>query len=336
MSRPLDVVGIGNAILDVLANVDDAFLDEHGMVKGSMTLIDAEQAEALYARMGQGVECSGGSAANTIVGLVSLGGRGAYIGKVKSDPPGRAFTGDIRAAGVEFATPQASSGPPTGRCLVLVSPDAQRTLQTFLGASAHLGPDDIDPDAIARARITYLEGYLWDPPQAKRAFLKAARIAHEAGRKVALTLSDSFCVDRHRDSFLDLVSNHVDVLLANEDEIVSLYQSRSFDEAVQRLRRDCEMAALTRGERGSVVVAGGEVDRIDPDPVERPVDTTGAGDLYASGFLFGLTHGYDPVDCGRIGSIAAAEVIRHFGARPQRPLAESVGGRLARIIHEAP
>ena len=323
-TRELDAVGIGNAIVDVLARTDDAFLADHGLLKGTMRLIDSATAETLYARMGPGIEMSGGSAANTMAGLASLGGRGAYIGKVRDDQLGAVFSHDIRAAGVAYTTPPALDGPPTARCLVLVTPDAQRTLNTYLGASVELGPADINPALIARAGVTYLEGYLWDPPQAKEAFRKAAELAHGAGRKVALTLSDPFCVDRHREDFLDLVDTHVDILFANEAEITALYDVRRFDDALQAVRVGCEIAALTRSERGSVVVAGEQVHVIDAAPIETVVDTTGAGDLYAAGFLYGLARGCDPARCARLGGMAAAEVISHMGARPATRLADLI------------
>ncbi|MEE8140245.1 MAG: adenosine kinase, partial [Alphaproteobacteria bacterium] len=290
------------------------------LIKGAMTLIDAAEAEALYSKMGSAVECSGGSAANTLAALASLGGKGAFIGKVRNDQLGGIFRHDIRAAGVAFDTAPSTDGPPTARCLIFVTPDAHRTMQTFLGACMELGPGDIDAQVIGRAKVTYLEGYLWDPPAAKEALKKAAGLAHEAGNKVALTLSDPFCVDRHRAEFKDLVANHVDILFANESEIFSLYEVDGFDEALQAVRGHCEIAALTRGEKGSVVLSGDEVHVIDAEPADRVADTTGAGDLYASGFLHGLTRGHDLASCGRIGSIAAAEVISHFGARPEADL----------------
>ena len=243
--------------------------------------------------MGPAVECSGGSAANTIAGLATLGGRGAFIGKVRDDQLGAVFRHDVRAVGVSFDTVPAADGAPTARCLILVTPDSQRTMQTYLGACVELGPDDIDEDAVAAAGITYLEGYLWDPPAAKEAFLKAARLAHAAGRQVSLSLSDPFCVDRHRAEFQGLVEEHVDVLFANQTEITSLYEVDDFDAALRRVRGHCRVAALTRGEKGSVVVGGGEVHVVDAEPVARVVDTTGAGDAYAAGFLFGLTGGRD-------------------------------------------
>ncbi len=328
MDNALDVVGIGNAIVDVLAHVDDAFLSENGIAKGAMTLIGPEEATRLYGKMGRTVECSGGSAANTMVGLASLGGPAGYIGKVRGDGLGETFTSDIRRTGVEFTTPHAQAGPPTGRCLILVTPDGERSMQTFLGASAHLEPGDIDPYTISRARIVYLEGYLWDPAPAKQAFLRAARIAHEARCRVALSLSDLFCVDRHRSSFQDLVLNHIDILFANEAEIVALYQAATFDEAVACIKGKCEIAALTRGPKGSVIVSGDEVYEVAAEPVEQVVDTTGAGDLYAAGFLYGLTHDQGIVASARIGGITAGEVIAHVGARPQTRLADLVRDRL--------
>jgi len=315
-----DVVGLGNAIVDVLVHADDAFLEGHGLTKGAMTLVDAGEAERLYGLLSDTVECSGGSAANTTVGLASLGGRAAYIGKVRDDALGAVFTRDIRAAGVAFASTPATDGPATARCLVLVSPDAQRTMQTFLGASASLAPADVDAETVRSAAITYLEGYLWDPPPAKEAFLKAAGLAHDAGRLVALSLSDSFCVDRHRKEFRDLVENHIDILFANEDEIVSLYEATGFDAAVAQLKGRCRWAALTRGPSGCVVLHEDDVVEVPAEPVDQVVDTTGAGDLFAAGFLHGLTRGADAALCGRLGGIAAAEVISHFGARPQRDL----------------
>jgi sugar/nucleoside kinase (ribokinase family) len=322
-----DVVGIGNALVDVIAHVDDAFLKTHDLVKGAMTLIDAGRADDLYAQMPPAVEVSGGSAGNTIAGVASLGGRSAYIGKVCDDQLGRVYRHDIRAAGVTFDVAADAAGS-TGRCLIAVTPDAQRTMQTYLGAGSDLGPEDVDPQLIANASVTYLEGYLWDPPRAKEAFLKAARVAHQAGRRVSLTLSDPFCVERHREEFLGLVQGHIDVLFANEVEICSLYQAQTFDEALQQVRGHCEIAALTRSEQGAVIVANGEVHVIDAEPVARVVDTTGAGDLYAAGFLYGLTHGLGIAACGRIGGIAAAEVISHFGARPEVSLADLVRGRI--------
>ena len=329
MATPqFDVLGIGNAIVDVLAQADDAFIESHGLTKGAMTLIDTATAEALYNDMGPGVECSGGSAANTIAGLASLGGRGAFIGKVHDDTLGKVFSHDIRALGVTFQTLPAVTGEPTARCLVFVTPDAQRTMQTFLGASTGLSLADVDEALVADAAVTYLEGYLWDPPQAKAAFIKAAETAHQAGRLVALSLSDPFCVDRHRDDFLTLVNDHVDVLFANEDEITALYQTDDFDKALQSVRGHCPIAALTRSAKGSVVVSGDAVHVIDAEPVATVKDTTGAGDSYAAGFLYGFTQGRDLAIAAHIGSIAAAEVISHLGARPETSLKELVARRL--------
>jgi sugar/nucleoside kinase (ribokinase family) len=315
-----DVAGIGNAIVDVLVRCEDKLLVENGLAKGAMTLIDAERAVALYEKLGPALEASGGSAANTMVGIASLGGKAAYIGKVRDDQLGQVFHHDIRKAGVHFETKPARGGAPTARCFVLITPDAQRTLQTFLGVSAELGPGDIDATLISRAGITYLEGYLFDPPLAKAAFRKAASIAHGAGRKVALTLSDAFCVDRHREDFLDLITGAVDILFANEAEIMSLFRVHDFDSALQAVRGHCEIAALTRSAKGSVIVADGEIHIIDAEPTSAVVDTTGAGDLFAAGFLFGLTQGRDVAVAARIGAIAAGEVIGHVGARPQTAL----------------
>lgn len=318
----LDVVGIGNAIVDVIAHADDAFLARHKLAKGTMTLIDEARAEKLYGHMGPGIEASGGSAGNTMAGLASLGGKGAYVGKVKDDQLGQVFRHDITAIGVRFPTPAAKNGPSTARCLILVTPDAQRTMNTYLGACVGLGPDDIDETEIAAAQVTYLEGYLFDPPQAKEAFRKAARAAHAAGRKVALSLSDPFCVGRYRAEFRELVQHHVDILFANEAEILSLYETDDFAAAARQVRGMCEVAALTRSEKGSVVVTAGETHEIPAAKVAKLVDTTGAGDLYASGFLYGFTRSKDLAGCGRLGSLCAAEVISHFGARPEEPLAK--------------
>ena len=324
----LDVLGIGNAIVDVLAHADEGFLVENELAKGAMTLIDAERSERLYDRMGPGIEVSGGSAANTMAGIAAFGGRAGFIGKLRDDQLGRVFAHDIRAAGVAFETPLAADGPSTARCLILVTPDAQRTMSTYLGACVELGPDEIDEAAVASAAITYLEGYLWDPPAAKEAFRKAHRIAHDNGRRVALTLSDPFCVDRHRDEFRALVGDHIDILFANEAEIVSLYQAADFDAALQDVRGHCAIAALTRGPKGSAIVADGEVHVIDAQPVAHVVDTTGAGDLYAGGFLYGLARGFDLARCARLGGLAAAEVIGHMGARPEADLVRLAAAEL--------
>ena len=324
----LDLTGIGNAIVDVISHAEDTFLESEGLTKGAMQLLDEQGAQALYEKMGSKMEVSGGSAGNTMAGFASLGGAGSYVGKVRDDQLGEVFAGDIRSAGVHFETRPTTEGASTARCLILVTPDAQRTMNTFLGACVELGPDDIDPDIIARSKVTYLEGYLYDPPRAKQAFIKAATIAHDAGRKVSLSLSDSFCVDRHREAFRDLVDNHVDVLFANEAEILSLYETDSFDSAVAAVRGQCETAALTRGAKGSTLVTKDQVIDVAAEPVERLVDTTGAGDLFAAGVLYGYTRNLSFAECGRIGAIAAAEIISHYGARPEVSLSELVSSKM--------
>lgn len=317
-----DVLGIGNAIVDVIARAEDDFLVAQGMRKGGMALIDEPRAEALYDTMGPAIEVSGGSAANTIVGAASFGARTAFIGRVKDDPLGRVFGHDIRAATVAFDTAAAGNGPSTGRCYVLVTPDGERTMNTYLGAAQDLHPDDIDPDTIASAAITYLEGYLWDPPPAKAAFLKAAEIAHSAGRQVALTLSDSFCVDRWRDEFLNLMrAGTVDVVFANETELRALYQTADYIDAVNQFRQDVGLGVVTRGEKGCLVVTYGRTFSVAAAPIAELVDTTGAGDLFAAGFLFALARERTHDDAARLGALAAAEVIQHLGARPERSLA---------------
>ena len=323
-----DVVGIGNAIVDVLAKADDDFLAGHDLQKGAMTLIDGGAADRLYGEMAEPMEQSGGSAANTIAGLASLGAECAFIGKVHDDILGERFRDAIRGEGVTFETPAATDSATTARCLIFVTPDAQRPMQTYLGACVEPAPKDIDPEIIEGSKITYLEGYLWDPEDAKEAFIRAADIAHNAGNRVSLSLSDPFCVDRHRADFLRLLEGHVDILFANEHEIISLYEVNDFDEALQYVRGHCEIAALTRGEKGSVVVSGDEVHVIDAAPVEQVVDTTGAGDAYAAGFLYGITHHLDLHDAARIGGVAAAEVISHMGARPGEPLGSLIEHKL--------
>jgi len=312
-----DVLGIGNAIVDVIARAEDDFLVAHGMHKGTMALIDEPRAQAIYDAMGPAVESSGGSAANTIVGVASFGGRAAFVGKVKDDELGRAFAHDIRAARVTFDTPPASDGPSTARCYIMVTPDGERTMNTYLGAAQDLHPNDIDEAAIAAAAIIYLEGYLWDPPHAKEAFVKAAAIAHKAGRRVALTLSDAFCVDRYRAEFLGLLrKGTVDIVFANEHELRSLYQTADFDTAVKQLRADARLAVVTRSEKGCVVVTRDAVEAVQAMPIEQVADATGAGDLFAAGFLVGHSHGKDHRTAARLGALAAAEVIQHIGARP--------------------
>jgi sugar/nucleoside kinase (ribokinase family) len=320
VAATLDVAGIGNAIVDVIAHADEAFLEAEGFAKGAMTLIDAARADALYGRMGPGIESSGGSAGNTMAGLASLGGSGAYIGKVRDDALGQIFRHDITAMGIRFETPAVTTGPGTARCLILVTEDGQRTMGTYLGACVDLGPEDIDPRVVAAAQITYLEGYLFDPPRAKAAFRRAAAVAHGAERQVALSLSDPFCVGRHRDEVLDLVAKDVDILFANEAEICSLYQTEDFDTAAAAVRSHVKIAALTRSAKGSVIISDDKVHTIAAAPVARVVDTTGAGDLYAAGVLFGLTHGLSLPTSGAIGSLCAAEIISHVGARPEAAL----------------
>ena len=294
-----------------------------------MTLIDDREAERLYDAMGPGIERSGGSAANTMVGVAALGGEADFIGKVRDDQLGAIFRHDIRAAGVSFDSKAALAGAGTARCLILVTDDAQRTMATYLGASVGLAAEDIDESAVAAAAVTYLEGYLWDAPSAKNAFLRAARLAHASGGKVALTLSDPFCVERHRESFLDLVAGHIDILFANEAEITSLYETPNFDEALQAVRQHCQVAALTRSEKGAVILSGEEVHVVDAEPVDRIVDTTGAGDMFAAGFLYGYAAGHPLYECGVLGAVAAAEIISHYGARPEKPLRELATARLA-------
>jgi sugar/nucleoside kinase (ribokinase family) len=318
-----DVLGIGNAIFDVLVQTDEGFLSRHGMTKGGMSLIDEDRAAAIYGDMGPATEMSGGSAANTIVGVASLGARAAYVGKVKQDKIGGMYTHDIRAAGVAFETKPAGHGPATGCSYILVTPDGERTMNTYLGAAQELTPADIDADQVAASAFVYLEGYLWDPKSAKEAFVKAATIAHQAGRQVALTLSDSFCVDRYRGEFLELMrGGAVDLVFANEAELHSLYQTSDFDTALKALRSDIGLAAVTRSEKGCVVASKEGVTAVPAFPVERIVDTTGAGDLFAAGFLFGLSRGVGHENAGRLGGLAAAEVIQHIGARPQVSLKE--------------
>ena len=326
----IDVIAIGNALVDVISQETDAFVEGLGVPKGAMELIDEARASELYEAMGATVEISGGSAANTVVGVSSFGGTAQYLGKVRDDQLGGVFAHDIRATGVRYEVTLAQEGPATGCCLVLVTPDAQRTMNTYLGASAHFGPDDLDASAIASAGVLYLEGYLFDPPAAQDAFRAAAKIAHEAGRSVALTLSDSFCVDRHRAAFTELVEHHVDILFANEAEILALYEVDSFDEAIERVRASGTLAALTRSELGSVVVTADEVVSVPAHPVAEVLDTTGAGDLYAAGFLFGHSRGLDVATCAALGSLAASEVISHIGARPEHSLAELAAPLLQR------
>lgn len=311
-----DVVAIGNAIVDIIGRCEEDFLTAHAAAKGAMTLVDADRIATLYAAMGPGIEASGGSAANTMAGLASFGGRAAFIGKVADDEFGRIFAHDINAIGVNFDSAPVAGGDPTARCLILVTPDGERTMNTYLGISTQLDAAQVDPKLIQDSGIVYLEGYLFDRPDAKAAFREAVKIANAAGRRVALTLSDGFCVDRHRAEFLDLIRSGIDILFANESEITSLYETQDFDQAARRAAVDTKLAALTRSDKGSVILSGGESISIPVSPVAQVVDSTGAGDLYAAGFLYGLSQGFDLARSGRLASLAAAEIISHVGARP--------------------
>jgi len=324
MPDQYDVIGIGNAIVDVLCKTEDSFIEEHDLNKGNMTLIEAEQAESLYADMGPAIEMSGGSAANTIAALSSMGGNCGFIGKVADDQLGNVFRHDIKAVGADFSTSALQDSLPTARCLILVTPDAERTMCTFLGASVWISESDIDRQKIASGKVTYLEGYLFDKPKAKKAFLKAAQIAHEAGRKVALSLSDAFCVNRHRDEFLELVEGHVDILFANEEEICALYQEKDINIALKQIQGQCEIVAVTQGAKGAVIVTKDNKIEVPSTQVSNVVDTTGAGDLFAAGFLYGFTQGEPLETCGQYGCRAAAAVIQHMGARVQKNLKDII------------
>ena len=316
-----DVLCIGNAIVDIIAQCDEAFLADNGIIKGAMNLIDAERAELLYSRMGPAIEASGGSAGNTAAGIASFGGRAAYFGKVASDSLGNIFTHDIHAQGVAFDTAPLAGTPPTARSMIFVTPDGERSMNTYLGACVELGPDDVEADKAKGALVAYFEGYLWDPPLAKEAIRLTAAHAHAAGREVSMTLSDSFCVDRYRAEFLELMrSGTVDIVFANSHEIKSLYETSSFDEALEQIRKDCKIAAVTRSEKGSVIVRGDETVVIKATEIRELVDTTGAGDLYAAGFLYGYTQGRSLKDCGDLGSLAAGLVIQQIGPRPRQNL----------------
>jgi len=327
MTAGTQVLCMGNAIVDIIARVDDHFLEKHERVKGSMMLVDAETSASIYADMPPAIERSGGSAGNTAAGIASFGGRAAYIGKVHNDQLGAVFTHDIRASGVSYETVPSSEGAPTATSMILVTPDAQRTMNTFLGACVELTPEDVHEAVIADAEVLYVEGYLWDSPSMKAAVLKAFELSHAAGRLISLTLSDSFCVDRFRDEFVDLVENQVDILFANEAEIKSLYQVDTFDEAAALLRPHVKIAALTRSERGSVILSKDGAIEVSAFPTEV-VDTTGAGDLYAAGFLYGYTNGYSLENCAKLGGLGAAEVISQLGARPEKALASLVASKL--------
>lgn len=311
-----DVLGIGNAIVDILVQTGDDFLHENGLTKGAMGLVSAEAQRALYDKAGQAIESSGGSAANTLAGIAALGGRAAFAGKVKDDQLGTVFAHDIRATGVAFETAMSTDGAPTATCLVLISPDGQRTMQTYLGACVEFSPGDLDLAQVEAANVIYLEGYLWDPDPAREAFLQAARVAHDAGRKVALSLSDPFCVDRHRDGFMQFITEHVDILFANEDEILSLFQLDDFDAAIERVRGMVDIAALTRSEKGSVVVTQDDTITVAAAKVDKVIDTTGAGDAYAAGFLATYTQGHNLEKAAEVGGLLAAVIIQQIGARP--------------------
>ena len=328
MEKYFDVVGIGNAIVDVLVQADDRFLEDHDLTKGTMALVDEHQAERLYASVGPGLETSGGSAANTLAGVAQLGGRAGFIGRVRDDQLGGIFAHDIRSVGARFETPAATEGPSTARCLILVTPDAQRTMCTYLGASVGLDPADLDLEMVAQAKLLYLEGYLWDSDEAKAAFIAAAEMARAHGGEVALSLSDAFCVERHRDSFQELVDGHVDILFANEMEITALYKANSFEEAADQVRGRCKLAALTRSEQGSVVLNGSGTHSIAPFQLGPLLDTTGAGDLYAAGFLHAYTQGQAVEACGRLGSLCAGQVVTQLGPRPQGSLKQLVAQHL--------
>ena len=324
MEKTYDVVGIGNAIVDVLVQADDDLIDNFELTKGTMALVDEAQAERLYASVGPGLETSGGSAANTLAGVAQLGGRAGFIGRVRNDQLGGIFTHDIRSVGARFVTPAATEGPSTARCLILVTPDAQRTMCTYLGASVGLDPADLDLEMVAQAKVLYLEGYLWDSDEAKAAFITAAEVARAHGGEVALSLSDAFCVERHRESFQELVDGHVDILFANEMEITALYKANSFEEAADQVRGRCKLAALTRSEQGSVVLNGAGTHSVAPFQLGPLLDTTGAGDLYAAGFLHAYTQGQAVEACGRLGSLCAGQVVTQLGPRPQGSLKQLV------------
>ena len=319
-----DVLTVGNAIVDILARCDDTFLGENGIIKGAMNLIDAERAELLYSKMGPAVEASGGSAGNTAAGIASLGGKAAYFGKVAEDQLGTIFQHDIRAQGVHYQTKPEGAHPPTARSMIFVTPDGERSMNTYLGACVDLGPEHVEPDVVAQSTVTYFEGYLWDPPRAKEAILDCARIAHENGREVSMTLSDPFCVGRYRAEFLDLMrSGTVDIVFANKQEALSLYETEDFDLALTRIAADCKLAAVTLSEEGAIIVRGDERVKIDAFAIPELVDTTGAGDLFASGFLYGYTQGRSLADCGKLGCLSAAIVIQQIGPRPMQSLKDA-------------
>ena len=318
-----DVLTVGNAIVDIIARCDDQFLIDNAITKAAMNLIDAERAELLYSRMGPAIEASGGSAGNTAAGIANFGGKAAYFGKVAKDQLGEIFTHDIRALGVHYQTAPKETFPPTARSMIFVTEDGERSMNTYLGACVELGLEDVEPDVVADAKVTYFEGYLWDPPRAKEAIRECARIAHENGREVSMTLSDSFCVGRYREEFLELMrSGTVDIVFANRQEALSLYETDDFEEALTRIARDCKIAAVTMSEEGAVILRGGERYEVAAIELEELVDTTGAGDLFASGFLYGYTQGRELKDCGRLGCLAAGTVIQQIGPRPDKSLSK--------------
>ncbi len=328
MVQPLyDVVGLGSAIVDIIARCDDAFITAQGLEKGMMRLIDEAEAARLYGEMGAGVEVSGGTVPNSCVGVASFGGKAAFMGKIAEDEFGEIFTHDLRASGVAFEARPVEGSAPTARCLILVTPDGERTMNTHLGAAAELSTREVDADLISASKTLYLEGYSFDGAPAKAAFQEAARIARGAGTTVSLTLSDPFCVERHRQSFHDFIKSGVDLLFANERELLTLYETGDLAEACARLRGDCALAAVTRGEKGSLILTREEIIEIEVEPVARVVDTTGAGDLYAAGFLFGHARGLELRICGALASVAAAEIISHIGPRPETSLAGLAGAR---------
>lgn len=323
-----DVLCIGNAIVDIIASCEDDFLLVNGIIKGAMNLIDAPRAELLYSRMGPAIEASGGSAGNTAAGVASFGGRAAYFGKVSRDHLGEIYGHDIRAQGVAFDTKPLEGEPPTARSMIFVTPDGERSMNTYLGACVELGPEDVEEEKTRNALVTYFEGYLWDPPRAKEAIRQTAAFAHAAGREVAMTLSDPFCVDRYRAEFLDLMrSGTVDIVFANESELKSLYETDSFEDGLEKIRADAKLAAVTRSEKGSVLVRGAETVTVEAIPIHKLVDTTGAGDLYAAGFLYGYTQSRSLEDCGKLGSLAAGLVIQQIGPRPRESLRKAAEHR---------
>ncbi len=326
--RTFDVIGIGNAIVDVLVQTEDAFLINQNLNKGAMALINQIEAERLYKAIEPLKETSGGSAANTLAGLAMLGGRAGFIGRVKNDRLGEIFTSDIRSVGASFQTPMATNGPSTARCIILVTPDAQRTMCTYLGASVQLEPEDLDLSIIQKAKVLYLEGYLWDNDAAKRAFIAAAKKCKESGGEVALSLSDPFCVDRHRESFLELVNGYIDILFANESEITSLYQTSNMNKAIEKIKTNCKITAITLGEKGSIIIEDQNVHKIPAYNLGKVIDTTGAGDLYAGGFLYAYTKELSIINCGNIGSICAGQVVTELGPRSEISLKELVNRNL--------